>query len=332
MKKKNLQPVKITKDCIQAEITFDTVAVIRSDHSLWLLHPLTSEMCCKFRKRQRAGRRPYWDETEFGPQPKFKKLMENVSMISAAAMTLAVVKTDGTLLVWDRMQSGCEDRPHFVKIADGIKTAESEDGVLLAISRAGTLLYWKKQEQNSSCGPPEKLMEHVKQVSAGVGHYAALTEDGSLWMWGKNDCAQLGDGTHTDRHKPQKIMEHVIQISLGARHSAAVDTRHRLWMWGDNTLGQLGTHLPGSRKKPVMVMRNVREVSLGYSHTGVLDQKDQIWMCGFNGKYGALGNTEYRNCRRLRKMKQGGFNVKNLKLQADRAVLVSDGGDVFVWG
>lgn len=204
MKKKNLQPVKITKDCVQAEITFDTVAVIRSDHSLWMLHPLTSEMCCKFRKRQREGRRPYWDETEFGPQPKFKKLMENVSMISAAAMTLAVVKTDGTLLVWDRMQSGCEDRPHFVKIADGIKTAESGDGVLLAISRAGTLLYWKKQEQNSFCGPPEKLMEHVKQVSAGVGHYAALTEDGSLWMWGKNDCAQLGDGTHTDRHKPKR--------------------------------------------------------------------------------------------------------------------------------
>ena len=332
MKKKNLQPVKITKDCIQAEITFDTVAVIRSDHSLWLLHPLTSEMCCKFRKRQREERRPYWDETEFDPQPKFKKLMENVSMISAAAMTLAVVKTDGTLLVWDRMQSGCEDRPDFVKIADGIKTAESGDGVLLAISRAGTLLYWKKQEQNSCCGPPEKLMEHVKQVSAGVGHYAALTEDGSLWMWGKNDCAQLGDGTHADRHKPKKIMEHVIQISLGARHSAAVDTRHRLWMWGDNTLGQLGTHLPGSRKRPVMVMRNVREVSLGYSHTGVIDQKEQVWMCGFNGKYGALGNTEYRNCRRLRKMKLGGFSVKKLELQADRAVLVSDGGDVFVWG
>ena len=81
-----------------------------------------------------------------------------------------------------------------------------------------------------------------------------------------------------------------------------------------------------------MVMRNVRKVSLGYSHTGVIDQKDQVWMCGFNGKYGALGNTEYRNCRRLRKMKQGGFRVKNLKLQADRAVLVSDGGDVLVWG
>ena len=81
-----------------------------------------------------------------------------------------------------------------------------------------------------------------------------------------------------------------------------------------------------------MVMRNVREVSLGYSHTGVIDQKEKVWMCGFNGKYEALGNTEYRNCRKLRKMKLGGFSVENLKLQADRAVLVSDGGDVFEWG
>ena len=31
-------------------------------------------------------------------------------------------------------------------------------------------------------------------------------------------------------------------------------------------------------------------------------------------------------------MKLGGFSVKKLELQADRAVLVSDGGDVFVWG
>ena len=31
-------------------------------------------------------------------------------------------------------------------------------------------------------------------------------------------------------------------------------------------------------------------------------------------------------------MKLGGFSVKDLELQADRAVLVSDGRNVFVWG
>lgn len=165
-------------------------------------------------------------------------------------------------------------------------------------------------------------MEHVIQVSAGVGHYGALREDGSLWMWGQNDCGQLGDGSHINRASPEKIMEHVTQVSLGARHSAAVDEKHRLWMWGDNTLGQLGTILPGSRRKPVRVMENVKKVSLGYSHTGVLDLNRQIWMCGFNGKYGALGNKDIRNRKRLRKISIRGSDLKNFVLGADRTVII----------
>lgn len=322
-KKKRLLPVKITKGCIQAVVTFDYMAVIRPDHSLWLLHPFTSRMCYKLRERRRDGLRPYWDETEFGPKPKFKKLMENVSTVSVTAMTMAVVKTDGSFLIWDRMQAGFEDKPNFMKIADEIKTAEAGEGVLLAISQDGTLLCWEKQEQNGYCGQqPKKIMEHVIQISAGVGHYGALREDGSLWMWGQNDCGQLGDGSYINRASPEKIMEHVTQVSLGARHSSAVDKKHRLWMWGDNTLGQLGTVLFGNRRKPVRVMENVRKVSLGYSHTGVLDLNQQIWMCGFNGKYGALGNKDMRNRRKLRKIKMNSFGVKDLVLEADRTVVI----------
>lgn len=329
-KEKRLRPVKITKDCIQAVITFDYVAVIHSDHSLWWLHPFTSRMCYKFRERQRDGHKPYWDETEFGPKPKFKKLMENVSMVSVTAMTMVVVKTDNTLWVWDRMEPGHQDLPHFIKIADNIKTAEAGESVLLAINQDGTLLCWKRQEQNGYQNQlPEKIMEHVTQVSAGVGHYAAIKEDGSLWTWGKNDCGQLGDGTHIDREKPGKIMEHVMQVSLGARHSGVVDEKHQLWMWGDNTLGQLGTFLPGSRKKPVRVRKNVCNVSLGYSHTGVLDLKRQVWMCGFNGKYGALGDENSCNCKKIVKIIS---EVNSLKLRADRAVAVTDKEELFGWG
>ena len=332
-KEKNLQPLKITKDCIQAAINFDSVAVICSDHSLWLLHPFTSRMCMKLRKKRREGKQPYWDEKEFGPKPKFKKFMENAAMVSATAMLIAVVKTDGTLWIWDRMEPGYEDLPNFIKITDGIKTAEAGEGVLLTISQRGTLLYWKKQEAVGYCGQtPEKIMEHVTQISAGVGHYAALKEDGSLWMWGKNDCGQLGNKTHVDRKLPEKIMEHVIQVSLGARHSAAVDEKHQLWIWGDNTLGQLGTFLPCSRKRPVRVMKNVRKVSLGYSHTGVLDLDRQSWMCGFNGKYEALGNRDMRNHQTLRRTEINGLEVKDLDLWSDRTIVLSDSEEVFGWG
>lgn len=330
MKKKEekLRPLKITKDCMQAAITFDSIAVIHSDQSLWLLHPFTSQMCQKLRKRLRDHQQPYWDEQEFGPKPTFKRIMENVANVSATAMIMTVVKEDGTLWIWNRMESGHEDVPDFVKIADKIKTAEAGEGVLLAISQDETLWCWKKQEQGYYDQAPKKIMEHVIQTSVGVGHYAALKRDGSLWMWGKNDCGQLGDGTYIDRKTPEKIMEHVIQVSLGARHSAAVDEKHRLWMWGDNTFGQLGRVLLSNRKKPVQVRQRVKKVSLGYSHTGVITLDQQVCMCGYNGKYGCLGVDDIRNRARFGRC---GLGMKDLELGADRSLVLDDDWRLFGW-
>ena len=85
-KKKKLRPAIITHDCIRAEITFDRLFVVRSDHSLWMLYPFTSEMWLEFREKR--GRNLSFTI------PKFTKIMENVEQITASAMTIAAVKTD----------------------------------------------------------------------------------------------------------------------------------------------------------------------------------------------------------------------------------------------
>src|SRR5690606_34517494 len=60
-----------------------------------------------------------------------------------------------------------------------------------------------------------KIMEDVKQVSAGNSHTLAIKNDNSLWAWGINLNGRLGDGTTAQKTSPVKIMEDVKQVSAG---------------------------------------------------------------------------------------------------------------------
>ena len=83
---------------------------------------------------------------------------------------------------------------------------------------------------------------------AGSHYWAAVTEDGQLYVWG-----QLGtrDEYHKyPRHVPGLSVAHV---SAGPGHVAVVDTDHRVWVWGDNHHGQLGSHLPSVVPAPELV-------------------------------------------------------------------------------
>ena len=46
---------------------------------------------------------------------------------------------------------------------------------------------------------------YIVTVSAGSFHCAALTVDGQLLTWGRNDCGQLGIGKHGDTKKLRKV-------------------------------------------------------------------------------------------------------------------------------
>lgn len=316
-KKKKLRPAIITHDCIQAEITFDRLFVVRLDHSLWMLYPFTSEMWLEFREKR--GKNLSFTI------PKFVKIMDNVEQISASAMTVAVVKTDHSLWIWNHCGKG---KPEFIEYAGNIHTAATDESGLMVLDQTGKLFFWKREEQQY-CQNADAIMDEVADISAGVGFYAVVKKDGSLWTWGRNDCGQLGDGTHTNRSNPVKILEDVIQVSLGARHGAAVDRKHNLWTWGENSFGQLGRDNCKDAAEPIKVADNVKKVSLGYSHTGYLTIDNQLWMAGFNGKYGSLGDGRIENRDRPVLI---GTEMEELALGADRAVCVNEQGDTAVWG
>ena len=64
----------------------------------------------------------------------------------------------------------------------------------------------------------------VRSVEAGLGHQAALTEGGDLYVWGRNRSGCLGLYTDKDRYFPLKVPigGEVKQVSLGVDHTAAI--------------------------------------------------------------------------------------------------------------
>lgn len=81
----------------------------------------------------------------------------------------------------------------------------------------------------------------------GAAHACAVVKS-SLWCWGANPLAQLGDGSRLDRYQPVLAIESdarnlpgaVGSIAVGKGHTCAIDGDGNVWCWGANQRRQLG--------------------------------------------------------------------------------------------
>lgn len=93
-----------------------------------------------------------------------------------------------------------------------------------------------------------------KAVRAGFQTSAIIADDSSLWMCGRNDFYQLGDGTGTTARDFVKVAENIKDVALGNSYSLWVDGDNVLWAVGRNHRGQLGDGTKTDRMAPVKVM------------------------------------------------------------------------------
>ncbi|VDK42307.1 unnamed protein product [Cylicostephanus goldi] len=83
----------------------------------------------------------------------------------------------------------------------------------------------------------------VVDVATGLSHSAVVTDQGSLFTWGKALDYQLGHGNKTERGEP-----HILSIKwhrsdlmcLGGNHTIAVSKDGRTFGWGRNDFAQCG--------------------------------------------------------------------------------------------
>jgi len=137
-------------------------------------------------------------------------------------------------------------------------------------------------------------------ITAGGYHSIALNDDGTLWAWGDNGSAQLGDGSTTNRNVPVRVtsLSDVFAVAGGGNHTLALTGEGGVWAWGDNSSGQLGdgTFLARARPAPLSRLTESVAVAAGYSHSLALKKDGTVWAWGDNSS-GQLGNgtTQNRN-------------------------------------
>jgi alpha-tubulin suppressor-like RCC1 family protein len=96
-------------------------------------------------------------------------------------------------------------------------------------------------------------LDHIKEITSGEFHFAALKEDGSIWTWGANNVNQLGNGTTTiESFQPAQVKnlpqaDHVVSGN-GANHTFAILADGTAMAWGKNEEFETGTTIDGETK------------------------------------------------------------------------------------
>jgi alpha-tubulin suppressor-like RCC1 family protein len=194
--------------------------------------------------------------------------------------------------------------------------------------------------------------ETITSIALGPSHSAAVTSDGRIFTWGKNEFGQLGDGTTIDKKTPTDITakfnlaveERLISVVLGYSHSAAISSTGRVFTWGDNSSDKLGDETGINQVEPTDITEKfsleadekIISVDLGYFHSAALSSTGRLFTWGSNSS-GQLGNPAYTT-----KRKPAAINsyfdlaidekIICVSLGTRHSAAVTSRGRIFTWG
>jgi hypothetical protein len=120
-------------------------------------------------------------------------------------------------------------------------------------SDAGEVICQGGTDDSARAGTPSKPpLENVIDVAAGRAHFCALTRQGRVYCWGRNDRAQLG-GTGVREHwlpVAVALPRPARALAAGPRHSCAALDGGATRCWGDATRGEASGGRPSGIPMP----------------------------------------------------------------------------------
>lgn len=235
-------------------------------------------------------------------------------VVSTGGNHTCAIEPDGTASCWGENTRGqigdgtTTDRPTAVAVAIDEPVAQisaSGSRHTCALTVSGRPMCWGQNVRGTigdgtttdRPSPVEVvgLPGAVRTIAAGGTHSCALLESGSVQCWGRNDFAQLGNGTLADGTSPTEVIglpEGVESLSVGGAHSCVVTSARGLVCWGLNRNGQIGNGSTNDGQAPVPVpslQSGIASVSAGGFHTCAVTTAGGVQCWGSN-EFGQLGD------------------------------------------
>lgn len=213
--------------------------------------------------------------------------LNNIRKISAGSDASYAITNDHKLYAWGNNYHGQlgdgttieQLRPELINIQNVKDIVAAQDFVIAVMNDSdGSLMSWGRDTYgclgqysvlDTTAVQPGYVMKGynskltgIVSVSAGADHCAAIDKYGKLWVWGRNNAGQLGEGgtaprnyaAHAKNINGNGDLCDVMKVSCGKWYTMAVLTDGTVLGFGSNERGQLGVGTMGGANRLLPVV------------------------------------------------------------------------------
>jgi len=280
--------------------------------------------------------------------------LRGIVAIDVGMLFSAALRNDGTVLGWGQMDSRNQtgappinsDFPVLINGLENIIAISAGNEHLLALDEDGII--WGLGQNNwgqIGDGATTYALTPVRvefptgvtilQIEGGGTHSAALTNDGYVYTWGRNNNGQLGFASETELVTiPTRVegIDRIVRLAANRDHTLALHEDGTIWAWGWNRDGQLGIGTRINSNVPVQVtgITNARYITAGDGHSAAIlaDGRVMTWGRNWDGQLG-IGNP---SSSAIPLQVDNLYNMQGAVAGASFLLALHDDGTVSGWG